>query len=512
MDINLADHDTTEARGSLSSGLDSSAGSDLLARPDSDSLDIIPVILCGGSGTRLWPLSREGLPKQYLPVLSDQTMLQETIRRASGDLPDGTRFGPPIIVCNVEHRFLVGGQVAASGMKKSCIVLEPVGRNSAPAVALAALVAAVQDPDAVLWIMPADAMISDVDALHRSLLVAAQAARLGRIVTFGIRPTGPETGFGYIEAGEALEQVPEAFDVIRFIEKPVAATAAVLAASDRHWWNSGMFVATAGTLLSEFELHAPDVLAHVTESVVRGQQDADFVRPDAVAFASCPSISLDYALAERTSCAAVVPTTFGWSDVGTWAAVWDSSPKDAAGNVLIGDVMVEDAERCLIRSDGQVTAVVGLKDAIVVVTDDAVLALHRDQAQHVKQIVERLKKAGRSEAVAHRRTQRPWGHYESLALEDRFQVKRIVVEPGEKLSLQKHFHRAEHWVVVSGTALVTRDHEQLMVAENESIYLPLGCVHRLENVGKISLVLIEVQVGSYLGEDDIVRIEDQYGR
>lgn len=473
---------------------------------------IVPVILCGGSGTRLWPVSREGLPKQFWPLVSDQSMLQETLRRATGTLSDGTRLGKPLIVCNQEHRFLVAGQLADAGVPDPIMVLEPVGRNSAPAVAAAALVVAERDPEAVLWIMPADALIADTAALHAALSVAVQAALRGRIVTFGIRPTTPETGFGYIETGTELGSVSGAFEAARFIEKPNLDTAKEFVGSGRHLWNSGMFVAAAATLLEEFERYAPDVLAQVQRALGGGHQNQSIIRPDDAAFAACPAISLDYAIAERTQCAAVVPTNLVWSDLGNWGAVWDVSTKDARGNVAIGDAIVEDADRCLVRSDGRLAAVVGLQDAVLVVTDDAVLAMHRDRSQQVKQVVERLKSAGRSEAVAHRRVHRPWGFYESLALGPRFQVKRIVVDPGQKLSLQKHFHRAEHWVVVQGTATVTRDHEEVLVSENESIYLPLGCVHRLENIGRIPLVLIEVQVGSYLGEDDIVRIADTYGR
>jgi mannose-1-phosphate guanylyltransferase/mannose-6-phosphate isomerase len=397
-------------------------------------------------------------------------------------------------------------------MRDMRVVLEPMGRNSAPAVAAAALIAAEQDRNSVLWIMPADAMITDTDALHSTLSIAVKAAHAGHIVTFGIRPTAPETGFGYIEIGKTLATTSGAYSTVRFIEKPDAQAAAMFVASGRHLWNSGMFVASAATLLTEFERHAPNVLTHVTEAVRCSQRDADFIRLDEAAFARCPAISLDYAVAERTELAAVVPAAFTWSDVGNWSAVWDAGQKDARGNVVSGDALVTDVDRCLVRTDGRLTAVLGLQDAIIVVTDDAVLAAHRDRAQDVKQIVEQLKRAGRGEAVAHRRMHRPWGYYESLALDDRFQVKRIVVDPGQKLSLQKHLHRAEHWVVVRGSALVTRDSEVTLVSENQSIYLPLGCIHRVENAGRIPLVLIEVQVGSYLGEDDIVRFEDQYGR
>jgi mannose-1-phosphate guanylyltransferase/mannose-6-phosphate isomerase len=468
---------------------------------------IIPVVLSGGSGTRLWPVSRESFPKQLWPLISDLTLMQETVLRARGDA-----FAPPIVVCNHEHRFLIAEQLREAGINDARILLEPVGRNSAPAIAAAAILVAEQDQDAVLWMMAADASITETDALREALARAAQAARAGHIVTFGMRPTAPETGYGYIEAGASLRDAPGVHAVERFVEKPDAATAARLVADGRHLWNSGMFVFTARTLLEEIERHAPQILPAVREAVANRRSDLDFIRLDETAFKACPSISLDYAVAERTARAAVVPASIGWSDVGSWSALWELAEKDADGNVAIGDALLEGAENCYVRSDGMLAAVVGLKDAVVVVTEDAVLAMHRDRAQDVKAVVERLKAAGRHEAVAHNRTYRPWGFYESLIQGHRFQVKRIVVSPGRQLSLQSHFHRAEHWVVVSGTARVTRDQDLMIIRENESVYLPLGCVHRLENPGKIPLTLIEVQSGSYLGEDDIVRIEDTYGR
>ena len=468
---------------------------------------IIPVILSGGSGTRLWPVSRESFPKQLWPLVSDNTLLQETALRAHGD-----RFAPPIIVCNQEHRFLIAEQLRAAGIASPRILLEPVGRNSAPAIAAAALLVAETDPDAVLWLLAADHAIGDTAALHTSLATAAQAARTGRIVTFGMRPTAPETGYGYIAIGAALADAPGAHAVARFIEKPDADSAARLAGDGRHLWNSGMFVFTARTLLEELETYAPDVLDAVRRAVAERLADLDFIRLGVEAFTASPSISLDYAVAERTDRAAVVPADIGWSDVGSWGALWELGAKDAAGNVAVGDVLLEGARNCYVRSDGMVAAVVGLQDAVVVVTEDAVLAMHRDHAQDVKKVVDRLKAAGRHEAVAHNRLYRPWGFFEGLIQGDRFQVKRLVVTPGRKLSLQKHYHRAEHWVVVNGTALVTRDNETMLVRENESVYLPLGCVHRLENPGKIPLALIEVQSGAYLGEDDIVRLDDDYNR
>jgi mannose-1-phosphate guanylyltransferase / mannose-6-phosphate isomerase len=468
---------------------------------------IVPVILSGGSGTRLWPVSRESFPKQLWPLISEHTLLQETALRARGD-----RFAPPVVVCNQEHRVLIAEQLRAAGILSPRILLEPVGRNSAPAIAAAAVLVAEEDPDAVLWLLAADHVIADTEVLHAHLATAAQAARAGHIVTFGMRPTAPETGYGYIAIGAALDNAPGAFAVAHFIEKPVAATATRLATDGKHLWNSGMFVFTARTLLEELETHAPDVLHAVRRAVAERQTDLDFTRLGLEAFTACPSISLDYAVAERTSRAAVVPADIGWSDIGSWGALWDLGGKDEQGNVAVGDVLLEAARNCYVRSDGMLTAVVGLEDAVVVVTEDAVLAMHRDHAQDVKKVVDRLKAADRHEAVAHNRMYRPWGFYESLILGERFQVKRIVVSPGRKLSLQKHFHRAEHWVVVNGSAIVTRDNETMLIRENESVYLPLGCVHRLENPGKIPLALIEVQSGAYLGEDDIVRIDDVYNR
>ena len=472
-----------------------------------DAGRIVPVILSGGSGSRLWPVSRESFPKQFWPLASEHTLIQDTALRAVGD-----RFAAPIIVCNQEHRFMVAEQLRVAGIEDARIVLEPVGRNSAPAIAAAALIVAETDPDAVIWIMAADSAIQRTETLRAALDEAAAAALAGRIVTFGMKPTAPETGYGYIEQGAALPGLGGVYELARFVEKPDAATAAQLVGSGKYLWNSGMFVFTAATMLAELRAHAPDVLAAIEPAVKQRTEDLTFLRLDDAAFRAAPDISIDYAVAEHTRHAAVVPADLGWSDVGSWSALWELGEKDAGGNVAVGDVLIEHSEHCYVRSDGMLTAVVGLQDAVVVVTEDAVLAMHRDRAQDVKKIVERLKRSGRHEASKHNRIYRPWGFYESLIQGERFQVKRIVVTPGHKLSLQKHFHRAEHWVVVSGTALVVRDDSELMVRENESIYLPLGTVHRLENPGRIPLTLIEVQSGSYLGEDDIVRIEDTYGR
>lgn len=471
--------------------------------PDSP---ILPIILSGGSGTRLWPVSRASFPKQLWPLVTDRSLLQDTALRAA--VPG---FAPPLIVCNEDHRFLIAEQMRSADITGARIVLEPEGRNSAPAIAVAAVIAERDDPDQVLWMLAADHHIADPDALRTYLKKAETAARAGRIVTFGMQPRAPETGFGYIERGDPLRDAPGVHEVARFVEKPDAGTAQRFMDLGRHLWNSGMFVFTAATMIREMQTHAPVVLTAARAAVEDAKTDLDFIRLGA-AFRDAPAISLDYAVIERTSCAAVVPADLVWSDVGSWTALWEIGAKDESGNVTVGDVVLENAQDCYVRSDGMLTAVVGLSDAVVVVTEDAVLAAQRGHAQDVKKLVDRLKQAGRHEAVSHNRTYRPWGFYESLIQGHRFQVKRICVHPGGKLSLQKHYHRAEHWVVVNGTALVTRDAETVMLNENESIYLPTGCVHRLENPGKIPLSLIEVQSGPYLGEDDIVRLEDTYGR
>jgi len=466
---------------------------------------VLPVILSGGTGTRLWPLSREAYPKQFWPLVSAVPMLQETAARAAG-----AGFAAPMVVCNEAHRFLVAEQLR--DFPGTRIVLEPSPRNSAPAIAVAALLAHESGPGTVMWILAADHAVADLPALHAALAQASVAARAGRIVTFGMTPTAPETGYGYIEAGEELAEAPGVRKVVRFVEKPDAPTAERFLAGGRHLWNSGMFVATAATLLAELERHEPGMLAAVRDAVTGAKRDLGFVRLDEAAFGAAPSISIDYAVMEKTEHAAVVPASIGWSDLGSWTALWEARPKDVRGNVAEGPVELLAAENCYVRSESLLTGVIGLKDAVVVVTDDAVLAMHRDHAQDVKKLVERLRAAGRREATEHRRVYRPWGHYEGLILGDRFQVKKIQVRPGGKLSLQKHFHRAEHWVVVSGTAIVRRDAEEILLRENESVYLPLGAVHRMENPGIIPLTIIEVQSGSYLGEDDIVRYEDTYGR
>jgi mannose-1-phosphate guanylyltransferase/mannose-1-phosphate guanylyltransferase/mannose-6-phosphate isomerase len=468
---------------------------------------IIPVILSGGTGTRLWPVSRQTFPKQFWPLISGKTMLMETALRAAAP-----EFAPPVIVTNQDHRFVVAEQLREAGIEGARILLEPKGRNSAPAIAAAALLAAQTNPDAVLWIMAADAAIADQQALGQAVKRGAAAAAAGYFVTFGMHPTAPETGYGYIAQGAAMLELDGVFKLDRFIEKPTAEKAAKLLQSDRNLWNSGMFMFTAGVLLAELGQHAPEVLAAVRAAMDSRTADLDFIRLGTAAFEASPNISIDYAVAEKTDKAVVVPAAIGWSDVGSWSALAEIADKDAHGNVGIGEVCIEDSENSYARSDGTITALLGVKDLIVVTTQDAVLVAHKDHTQNVKKIVDRLKREGRAEADTHNRIYRPWGFYERLILGDRFQVKRIVVLPGHKLSLQKHYHRAEHWVVVTGCASVTCDQEITMVRENESIYLPLGAVHRMENPGRIPLTVIEVQSGPYLGEDDIVRFEDTYGR
>jgi mannose-1-phosphate guanylyltransferase/mannose-6-phosphate isomerase len=468
---------------------------------------IIPVILSGGSGTRLWPVSRKSFPKQFWPLISSKTMLVETALRAATP-----QFTAPIIVTNQDHRFVVAEQLREAGIEGARILLEPKGRNSAPAIAAAALLATETNPDAILWIMAADAAITDQQALAKAIESGAAAAAAGYFVTFGMHPTAPETGYGYIAQGAKMVELEGVFKLDRFIEKPTAEKAVKLLASGHNLWNSGMFMFQAAVVLAELEQHAPEVLTAVRAAMADRVVDLDFIRLGAAAFEASPDISIDYAVAEQTDKAVVVPAAIGWSDVGSWAALAEIAPKDENGNVAVGEVFFEDSQNSYARSDGIITALLGVKDVVVVTTQDAVLVAHKDHTQDVKKIVDRLKREGRAEADTHNRIYRPWGFYERLILGDRFQVKRIVVLPGHKLSLQKHYHRAEHWVVVTGCASVTCDAEVTMVRENESIYLPLGAVHRMENPGRIPLTVIEVQSGPYLGEDDIVRFEDTYGR
>jgi mannose-1-phosphate guanylyltransferase/mannose-6-phosphate isomerase len=469
---------------------------------------IHPVVLCGGAGSRLWPMSRQLLPKQFLPLLSDQTMLQETVARLRG-LPG---VQPPTVVSNSEHRFLVAEQLRAIDVTPRAQILEPVGRNTAPAVAVAALALERADPDAVMFVLPADHLIRDLGAFHEAVLKAAAVARAGLLATFGIRPDHPATGYGYIERGEPIAGQDGAFRVARFVEKPDAQTARTFLDRGTYAWNSGMFVFGAKRYLEELGRHAPKILESCRAAWDKAASDLDFVRLDAAAFGACPADSIDYAVMEKTGAAAVIPADIGWSDVGSWTTLWDVGEKDRDGNVLRGDVHVRSSANCYVRAEKRLVSVLGLRDVVVVETDDAVLVASKDEAQKVKDVVGHLDANQRTEHVSHRRVYRPWGYYESIDDGDRFQVKRLMVKPGASLSLQMHHHRAEHWVVVSGTARVTRGEEVVLLAENQSTYIPIGAKHRLENPGKLPVYLIEVQSGGYLGEDDIVRFEDVYKR
>jgi mannose-1-phosphate guanylyltransferase/mannose-6-phosphate isomerase len=466
-----------------------------------------PVILSGGSGSRLWPLSRQHLPKQFLALVGDQSLFQATVRRA-GRLPD-TR--PPVVVCSDDHRFLVGEQLQAVGVADASILLEPVARNTAPAIALAALHLAARDPEAVMLVLPADHLVEDEAAFREAVDGALPLAAEGWLVTFGITPEHAETGYGYIQRGEPLGGA--GFQVRRFVEKPDLATAEAYLAAGDYAWNSGMFLFRAERYLDELGQHAPDILAAARDASAAAKADLDFIRVDGDAFAASPSDSIDYAVMEKTSRAAVVPVSCGWSDIGSWSALWAATERDADGNRLEGDVLAFDSHNNLVRAaERRMVATVGIDDLVIVDTQDATLVARKDRVQDVKRIVERIKQSGRQEHALHRKVYRPWGSYDSIDSGERFQVKRIVVKPGAALSLQKHRHRAEHWVVISGVAEVTCDARVFDLHENESTYIPQGSVHRLRNRGDVPVELIEVQSGSYLGEDDIVRLDDVYGR
>lgn len=469
---------------------------------------IIPVLLSGGSGSRLWPLSREAYPKQLLSLLGERTLLQQTAQRVA----DPSIFDNAIVVASAEHRFAIAEQLHAAGMSAPTIVLEPFGRNTAPAIAIAALVASETDPDAFILAMPVDHWVSDAAAFRAAVVAGMPAAINGKLVVFGLRPAAPATGYGYIRFGGELEAAPGIQEVDGFLEKPDLATAERLLASGDHLWNSGIFLLPVRAVIDEFARLAPELLAACRAALAGSTRDLDFLRLDADAFSACPSVSLDYAVMEKTNLAAVVPANFEWSDVGSWSALWKMGNKDADGNVTIGDVVVEDASRCYVRGEGALVAALGVEDLIITATPDVVLVASRRCDQDVAKLVARLKADGHRSATQTPSVHRPWGYYQAIHAGDRFQVKRITVNPGAKLSLQKHFHRAEHWVVVNGTAIVTRDDEEILLRENESIFVPLGCMHRLENPGKVPLNLIEVQSGPYLGEDDIIRVEDIYHR
>jgi mannose-1-phosphate guanylyltransferase/mannose-6-phosphate isomerase len=464
--------------------------------------NITPVILSGGSGTRLWPLSRKSRPKQFLALASEHTMFQETLLRL--DMP--TISNHPMIICSDDHRFMVAEQLRELDIDAESIILEPIGRNTAPALTIAAL---TSDPEALLLILPSDHVISNKQAFHEALSVAQPLAEAGKIVTFGIVPTHAETGFGYIEANMSSNN---SHPISRFVEKPNADTAQQYIEAGNFFWNSGMFMFKASTLLDEMRNFRPDILNACEQALEQSSHDMDFTRLDSISFEKCPSESIDYAVMEKTDHGVVVPLDAGWSDLGSWTSLWETAEKDADNNVIRGDVLQKNSTNCYIHSEHRLVTTLGMDKAIVVETADAVMVAHPDHVQDVKSLVDQLKENSRSESESHRKIYRPWGKYDSIDVGERYQVKRITVNPGAKLSVQMHHHRAEHWIVVSGTAKVTIDDVERLLSENESTYVPIGSVHSLENPGKVPVEMIEVQSGSYLGEDDIVRFEDLYGR
>ena len=470
-------------------------------------LPLVPVILCGGSGTRLWPLSRASYPKQFLRLLGATSLLQDTMHRLAGI--DGVK--PALLVCNESSRFVAAEQLREMGVNDARIVLEPMRRNTAPAIAIAALQALAGGEDAILLVLPSDHVIQDQAAFTRLMAPAREAAQQGQLVTFGITPRGPDTAYGYIRATAAAAP-GQAQPVLQFVEKPDRATAEQYLASGNYYWNSGMFVFRASRYIEELTRHQPAIVTACRAALELAKTDLDFIRIDSAAYAGCPDIAIDYAVMEHTEHACVIALDAGWSDIGSWASVWDVAEKDSANNALLGEVLVQDCENCLVHGSSRLITAVGLRDIVIVDTADALLVINTRRTQDTKQLVEQLVTQGRPEVAQHREVFRPWGSYDAIGSGKRFQVKRIMVKPGAKLSLQMHHHRAEHWVVVKGTAKITNGEKVFLLTENQSTYIPLGVVHSLENPGKIALELIEIQSGAYLGEDDIVRLEDRYGR
>lgn len=468
---------------------------------------IYPVILSGGVGSRLWPISRSLYPKQLLPLVSDQPMMLETALRVRG----GEDFAAPIIVSNDEHRFIIAQQMRDAGIAPLAHILEPQGRNTAPAAAAAAAFVQAQDAKGILLILPADHHISNTEAFLGAIAKGATLAEDGHLVTFGVLPSGPETGYGYIKRGKAIEGTG-AYSVERFVEKPDLETAKSYLAEGGYDWNAGIFMFRADTILDEMRMHCPEIAARASEAVIKGVRDLDFLRLDAEAFGASPSNSIDYAVMEHAANVAVVPADMGWSDIGSWSALWEIGAKDESGNVISGDVLTNDTKNSYIRAENGLVATVGVENLIIVETGDVMLVASRDRVQEVKAIVDRLAANGRTEHQLHTRVHRPWGYYEGLDSGERHQVKHLLVHPGASLSLQMHHHRAEHWVVVKGRAEVTVGDKVSILEENQSVYIPLGTTHRLANPGTEPLSIIEVQSGAYLGEDDIVRFDDVYGR
>ncbi len=467
---------------------------------------LIPVLMSGGVGSRLWPVSRELFPKQFFPLVDDDaTMLQATYARARL-----VSDAEPIVVCNETHRFLVAEQLREAGAASATIMLEPMGRNTAPATTLAALGAIQRDPNAQILVLPADHAITDTQAFVQAVERGRRDAEQGKLVTFGITPNAPETGYGYIQAQAKNEHGSLAIQA--FVEKPDLATAQTYVDSGNYYWNSGMFLFGARTWLDALGRHAPDILRQAEKAYAASSKDLDFVRIASEEFAACPSDSIDYAVMEHTDDGVVIPLQCGWNDVGSWSSLWEMGEQDAEHNVTHGDVVLHDVKGSLVRAESRLTAVLGVEGVVVIETADAVLVADRNKVQDIKSIVTELKRNNRDEVASHKKVYRPWGSYESLVNAGRFQVKRIIVNPNQTLSLQMHHHRAEHWIVVSGTATVTCGEDEFLLGEDQSTYIPLGNKHRLQNSGVIALEIIEVQTGSYLGEDDIVRFEDIYGR